>query len=730
MAYKYDKTPLSGEISDYKCIVQFHKVDETEWEPFWDSLVKEHHYLGYESVIGARIKYVITFGRQIVGAISYCSAAYKLGFRDEWIGWDEETRLSLLQHLICNNRFLILPWINIQNLASHILSRSLKQVKIDWERQYEITPYMAETFVNRSCFQGTCYKAANWTYLGTTKGYGRQGNTFIYHGLEKDIYVYIIDKPFAKKFKPDKKRLYNEREELLAMINGIPMWHPSLLKKIGINENTTQQIRELLGDHLLRYMPYLGRKEHKEHFVAMEQGLLSDLERKSIEPIAVAFEGVDKVRMLTSFMSDGKWDDKKMLEEYKDEVSGILSHEEGMITGDETNFPKKGNNSVGVARQYCGRLGKVDNCQSGVMAGYTSRNGYCLMDYDLYMPDSWFDSSHAELRKKCKVPEELEFKNKNDILLEVINRNVSSGKFPAKYIGVDSSFGSDSNFLDALPEGMIYFADVHKNIKVFTSRPTMSIPPHSGRGRKPTIEKPDIPPQSVEKVAENTELPWSDVVLGIGAKGPIISKDKCLKVIEIRNGKPGKEIWLYIRQLEDGSLKYVLCNAPTDASLEEIRKLALMRWPIEQCFKECKDYLGMDHYEARSWNAWHRHILLTLIAHLFIIKLRIEFSCKPQGPGVAPYIEKPVPLDEYLEATNDLQANKEISNPNITSMPNTPQQIMTIGLIRKLVSASFVKIGKLCDEINYSLYKMASAFESHSKTTLENAKIAYQGGSP
>jgi len=725
VAYRYDKTPVTGEISEYKSIVRFHKVDETKWESFWNDLVKEHHYLGYESVIGARVKYIVTFGKQIVGAMSFCSAAYKLGARDKWIGWNEETKNSLLPHLVCNNRFLILPWITVKNLASHILSQSFRQLRQDWEKQYEIKPYMVETFVDRKNFLGTCYKAANWTYLGITKGYSRQGNTFVYHGEEKDIYAYIIDKSFAKRFKPDTGRLYNEREELLEMINGIPMWYPSLLKNVGITENSTEQIREFLGDHLLPYVPYIGRKENREHFIAMEQGLLSDLDRKSIEPIALAFEGVDGVRNLTNFMSRSKWDDKGMLKEYQSDLSGILAHEEGMITGDETCFPKKGNNSVGVARQYCGRLGKVDNCQSGVMAGYTSPNGYGLVDYELYMPKSWFEDNHEKLRKKCKLPENLKFQGKSDMLLERIQSIVKSGKFPAKYVGVDSFFGSDSNFLDSLPEGMIYFADIHSNIKVFTERPSMALPAYSGRGRKPLKEKPDIPPQSVREIAEKSELPWNDVVLGIGAKGPIISKDKCLRVIEIRDGKPGKDVWLYIRQLEDGSMKYSLCNAPMDAAFEDIRKLALMRWPIEQCFKECKEYLGMDHCEARSWDAWHRHILLTFIAHLFIIKLRMEFSCKPQAPGVAPYIEKPVSLDDYIEASGNMKKSMEIQNPNIFTMPNTPQQIMTIGLIRKLVSASLIKVGALFDEINYSLYTAAAAFESHSRTALKKARLIY-----
>ena len=729
MRYKYDKTPLSGEISDYDMELRLHKVDETKWEPFWDELVKTNHYLGYESVIGSRIKYIITFGKQIIGAISFCSAAYQLGPRDNYIGWDEETRLKMLPHLVCNNRFLILPWIHIQNLASKVLSMSLRYLRLDWEKQYEVVPFMVETFVDKAQYLGTCYKASNWIHLGITRGYGKIGKDFVYHGRKKDLYVYIIERQFARQFKPDITRLHNEREELAAMINGTPMWYPSLLKEVGITANPAEQIRQRFIDHLMRFTSFLGRKEHKLHLASMVQGLLSDLDRKSIEPIAIAFEGIDGVRNLTNFMSRSKWDDTGMFSEYREELSELLSNTDGMITGDETDFPKKGNESIGVARQYCGNTGKIDNCQAGVMAGYASTNGYGLIDYELYMPESWFDEDHAIQRNKCKVPTKLEFKTKNKMLQDMINKAIRSGKFPAKYVGVDSSFGSDNNFLDSLPDNIIYFADVRSNCYIFASRPDVFVPPYSGTGRKPIKGKTKVKPLTVKELLEQSKTPWERVVLGIGSKGPVITEDKCLPVVEVRDGLPGKDIWLYVRKLENGTLKYALCNAPANAPIEDIRKPALMRWSIEQCFGECKNYLGMDHYESRSWDAWHRHILLTLIAHLFIIKLRIEFSRTPNAPNVTPYIETPVNLDDYLQAFEQMQTHQQISHPDILIMPKGPQQFMTIGLIQKLVSSTFPKVGAVVDEINYLMYKAMSAFESHSLAAIDKALLAHNSTS-
>ena len=485
LGYTYDQTPLTGVINNYEGRIVFHKVDETEWEPFWDSLVREYHYLGYEGIIGARTKYVISLGKQIVGAISFCSAAFKLGSRDQYIGWDDETRLSMLPHLVCNNRFLILPWIRIQNLASRVLSLSLRQLQVDWEKQYGIKPYMVETFVDNANYLGTAYKASNWTYLGVTKGYGRVGKGFEHHGRIKDIYVYIIDRSFARKFRPDAGRLYDEREELAEMINGIPMWIPSLLSIVGITENFGEKIKQYFADHIFRYVQHLGRKEHKQHLIAMLKGLLSDLKRKSIEPIAIAFEGKDKVRNLTHFMSDSKIGDSEMLEEYQADLSEVLSHEDSMITGDETGIPKKGSSSVGVARQYCGNKGKVDSCQSAVAIGYANPTGYGLIDRKLYMPEQWFNGDYAELRKKCGVPDNLTFKTKNEMMKEMIAKAIESGRFPAKYVGVDASFGSDADFLDSLPENIIYFADVRCNQAVFVGRPNVAVPAYSGRGKKP-----------------------------------------------------------------------------------------------------------------------------------------------------------------------------------------------------------------------------------------------------
>ncbi|MDR1314097.1 MAG: DUF4338 domain-containing protein [Deltaproteobacteria bacterium] len=152
-----DQTPLIGDLGSFSEPILFHKMDETPEESQWDQLVREYHYLGYVSQIGGRVKYLVSLGARLVGAVSFCSAAYRLGQRDLYVGWDEKTRLEYLPHLLNNNRFLILPWIRVKNLASRVLSMSIKRVREDWERQYDVEPYMVETFVDLELFCGVSY---------------------------------------------------------------------------------------------------------------------------------------------------------------------------------------------------------------------------------------------------------------------------------------------------------------------------------------------------------------------------------------------------------------------------------------------------------------------------------------------------------------------------------------------------------------------------------------------
>jgi len=203
---------------------------------------------------------------------------------------------------------------------------------------------------------------------------------------------------------------------------------------------------------------------------------------------------------------------------------------------------------------------------------------------------------------------------------------VDSGLFPARWVGCDAAFGRDKSFLDSIPTNLSYFADIPSNLLVYTTMPDVSVPPYGGKGRRALKPAASFAPVPVSAIAADSKTPWTSVTLGEGAKGPIIADEKCVLVVDCRNNLPGEWLWLYIRRLSDNTLKFSLCNAPSDTPVETLRALAIMRWPIEQCFEECKSNLGMDHYEGRSWNLWHRHMIFVFVAHLFLLELRLRFQ--------------------------------------------------------------------------------------------------------
>jgi hypothetical protein len=176
-------------------------VNGTALERTWDQLVRQYHYLGYTKMYGPRIKYLAMHQDQPLAAISYNRAALKVGVRDRFTGWDEALKQQHLDRLACNNRFLILPWVHVPNLASHVLSRTLRRLREDWFRLYGTRLFLVETFVDRSRYEGTCYKAAGWQPLGQTQGFAKVGHAYTYHGHRKTVFVKVLVDRFINSFR-------------------------------------------------------------------------------------------------------------------------------------------------------------------------------------------------------------------------------------------------------------------------------------------------------------------------------------------------------------------------------------------------------------------------------------------------------------------------------------------------------------------------------------------------
>jgi SRSO17 transposase len=393
----------------------------------------------------------------------------------------------------------------------------------------------------------------------------------------------------------------------------------------------SKKVKKELPLYIETYASCFRNSIYFERFGCYIRGLLSGLDRKTIEPVTLVFSDEKEVRNMQYFASNSKgWFDSLVFF-YQELVSTRLRGQKVIICIDESTFPKSGNDSVGVARQYCGRLGKVDNCQSGLFLSYVTSNEIGLFAAELYMPEKWFSGDYTEKRNACQVSEGLTFKTKNEMSKEMLHDLFTRGLFEIECIEADASFGSDHTFLDSLPESIPYFVSVRENEYIFRDIPEVSIPEKKkGRGRPCKYPRADKEPITVKVIADDDSIPWKKSVITHGAKGPIRAEIKCVRCISCRKENnfflPKAEIWLYIRKHPDGTIRYFLSNKPADTSISELNRLATSRWSIEQCFQECKSYLGMTHYETRSYPAWHRHMLLVMIAQLFVTILRNFFA--------------------------------------------------------------------------------------------------------
>ena len=615
---------LSGPLKRFQK-VYLKQVNGTKIEPLWNGLVNTYHYLGFKKLLGKRLKYLAFIQQHPVAALSWSAPAKRIHDRDSFIGWSDNLRQKSLFSIVANSRFVIFPWVQIPNIGSHILGLNLRCLKNDWFERFQEQLLLAETFVDPSLFNGTVYKASNWKKLGTTKGYSKQGKGYVYHGNIKDIYIYILEPNYRKILgvpSTTKSHLPKNVEETSLSLQQSVRDTKSLENFDMEDIDFDLLVKELTDFHHI-FSDCFYRSEQESIGLTYLSGLISSIPRKTAEKIALEMETPQSVRSTQRFLKTYKWDQTSMLSKHQELTAKRLATDNGMITVDASEFPKKGRHSVGVARQYCGNTGKKDNCQSGVFVGYASEKGHGLIDCQLYMPELWFDKDHEELRRQNLVPEELTFQTKNQIASDLINKVHSH--FPACWVGCDASFGSDIGFLNSLPGSLTYFADIKLNSKVFLEQPEVGVPPYSGQGKRPTKLKvlSDHQPISVSELEKSEHIKWTIVNLGEGSKGPLLAHVTCIRVYPSRDGLPQNEpVWLIIRKRTDNQTRYAFSNAPETTTIAELCYASCLRWSIERCFQEGKMHLGMDHYEHRSWPAWHRHMLYVMLAQLFLYRVK------------------------------------------------------------------------------------------------------------
>jgi SRSO17 transposase len=390
-------------------------------------------------------------------------------------------------------------------------------------------------------------------------------------------------------------------------------------------------IEEFQGFHA-QFQDCFSRQEPRDNFYQYMAGQLSQLERKSIEPIALNVKNA-KVRAMQFFVSNVIWDEDKIMSRYRRMVEEDLGDPDGTLIFDESGFVKKGRESAGVARQYCGTIGKVENCQVGVYAGYASRYGYCLVGSRLFIPEKWFSQDFAHRRKKCKFPQDLQFKTKPQLAVELLQEISRQNTVSFRYVAADSIYGNSPEFIKAVEEiaGITYMVSMPGNVLCWLKRPVIENKQYRYKGRlrsKKVLKKPDHKPMSFEAHAKNiNKYFWYRRKVSEGTKGPIEYEFTKKRVVLAKDGLPEKEVWLVIRRTLDAEPKYsyFICNAPASCRLKLLVWLSGIRWAIEQCFEETKTEIGMDHYEVRKLPGWVHHMMTCMLAHFFLwhIKLRL-----------------------------------------------------------------------------------------------------------
>ena len=393
-------------------------------------------------------------------------------------------------------------------------------------------------------------------------------------------------------------------------------------------------MNELKGFHE-QFADCFHRSESREHFFNYMTGQFSELERKSIEPSALAVKD-GNVRAMQRFVSVAQWEDGNISSKFRNCVNDDLGSPEGALVFDESGFLKKGQDSIGVARQYCGTAGKVDNCQVGVFAAYVSENGYSLIDKRLFIPEQWFTDEYRARREKCNLPKDTVFRTKPQLATGMVQAIHEEKILPFKYVLGDSVYGISPEFIetvDSLP-GITYLVSVPKSTLCWLKRPMTINKQYRWGGKtrtKTVLADTDSKPIAVSDLARNiNDYFWYRRQVSEGTKGPIVYEFTRRQVILSTAGLPDKTLWLLIRRTigEDPKYSFFLSNASSSIRLKTLVWLSGLRWAIEQCFEETKTELGMDHYEVRKFMGWHHHILTCMLAHFFLWHLKIRMGKK------------------------------------------------------------------------------------------------------
>lgn len=394
-----------------------------------------------------------------------------------------------------------------------------------------------------------------------------------------------------------------------------------------------EQIEELgaeLMGFLAEFDDCFGRSEPREHLRTYVSGQLSELPRKSIEPMALA--AATPPRTLQRFLESVQWDELRLRDRLQQRVARDHVHPGAIGVIDESGHPKKGRHTAAVKRQWCGNTGKIDNCVVSVHTGYVAGDFQCLLDSDVYLPKDW---AHDPVRRKeAYIPDDVGYRKKTDMALAQVQRVLANGIRVVAWT-FDEWYGRDGSFLDGLDAlGQNYVAEIPSTFTGWLHEPTVLQRPTPRqmrkRGRKrrfPRLARKSLPACEVRNLVTYSRVfqkqRWRRRHIKEGENGPMVWEVKQATFYRKHaDGLPGRPHCLIVARnvLNPDEIKYFVSNlvpGSKGVSLEWLLWVAFSRWPIERCFQQAKDELGLDHFEVRGWRSIHRHLYITQLSHLF-----------------------------------------------------------------------------------------------------------------
>jgi SRSO17 transposase len=413
--------------------------------------------------------------------------------------------------------------------------------------------------------------------------------------------------------------------------------------------------REVSANQPERLAAYLNRLSHvaghADRVVPMQnytKGLFLPIERKSIEPMAARLAPGNVRQMhqsLHHIVADAAWNDAALLHEVRDQVIPAMTRKQPLAAWivDDTGFPKKGTHSVGVTRQYCGQVGKQENCRIAVSVSVATEQASLPVAYRLYLPEIW--AQDAARRAAAGVPQEVHFQTKPDIALDQI-RGLVEEDVPRAPVLADAAYGNDGGFREALEKlGLFYAVGIQSSTSVWPPEIEPLPPePRKAMGRPPTLLRRDErhQPLSVKELtfclssSDLRRVSWRE-----GTRGVMHSRFAALRVrIAHRDywrREPHAEQWLLIEwpKSEKEPTKYWLSNLPAAISLRKLVATAKLRWRIERDYEELKQELGLGHFEGRNWRGFHHHASLSIAAYGFLVVERCLFSPSADSLGAS-----------------------------------------------------------------------------------------------